>query len=289
MARRRGLRVSASLLRGLAVSASGYAAVAWGPSGSYCVGRFRPSWVGLLLGPGCRRAGFPQGQVRTALCGATSNDDNNNDDNNNNDNDNNNNDNNNNDNNNDDNSNNSNNSNNNDKKATRRGADSELPERTASGRPVSLDRLCRGWSIYQVADGYRFNHDDILLAREACRALPTARRCLDLGSGTGSVGLLWLAQQPAEATLTSLEAQEESVELCRRSLARLDLGPRARVRHGDLRDPGVLAELDGEFDLVTANPPYLEPGNRLLPLHPQRRYCYYEMRGGAREFAEAAR
>ncbi|CAE8710397.1 unnamed protein product, partial [Polarella glacialis] len=162
MARRRGLRVSASLLRGLAVSASGYAAVAWGPSGSYCVGRFRPSSVGLLLGPGCRRAGFPQVQ------------------------------------------------------ATRRGADSEsrLPERTASGRPVSLDRLCRGWSIYQVADGYRFNHDDILLAREACRALPTARRCLDLGSGTGSVGLLWLAQQPAEATLTSLEAQEESVELC---------------------------------------------------------------------------
>ena len=120
---------------------------------------------------------------------------------------------------------------------------------TASGKPVVLDRLCRGWTIHQAAregqlacqlvrdrhgkqlgghvdtsclrarlfrvarrtsalsggnpafhaqvkNGYRFNGDDILLAREAARAAPTATRLLDLGAGTGSVGLFWLAQQP---------------------------------------------------------------------------------------------
>ena len=52
------------------------------------------------------------------------------------------------------------------------------------GKPVVLDRLCRGWQIHQVKNGYRFNGDDILLAREACRVGKIGqKRLLDLGSG----------------------------------------------------------------------------------------------------------
>lgn len=78
------------------------------------------------------------------------------------------------------------------------------------GQPVVLDRLCHGWRLHQVKNGYRFNGDDVLLAREALREVP-AGRLLDLGAGTGSVGLLWLAQ--AKAHLTALEAQEETLIL----------------------------------------------------------------------------
>ena len=63
--------------------------------------------------------------------------------------------------------------------------------------------------------------------------------------------------------------------------------------------------LQGKYDLVTANPPYILPGDRpdflplffvqrsctvsrKLPAHSQRRYCYYELRGGPREFAQTA-
>ena len=97
------------------------------------------------------------------------------------------------------------------------------------GNPVVLDRLCRNWSIHQLRKGYRFNGDDILLASEAFRAKPNATNLLDLGCGTGSVGLLWLARAQAQAQqaqqaqaeglkLTALEAQEESVELLQRTV-----------------------------------------------------------------------
>eukprot|EP00440_Ansanella_granifera_P041225 gb/GFBE01044708.1/.p1 GENE.gb/GFBE01044708.1/~~gb/GFBE01044708.1/.p1 ORF type:complete len:312 (+),score=59.24 gb/GFBE01044708.1/:1-936(+) len=162
------------------------------------------------------------------------------------------------------------------------------PQPTASGKPVVLDRLCHEWSIYQVADGYRFNGDDILLARAAWHSVPHGRHLLDLGAGTGSVGLLWLAQQPPEAMLTSLEAQEESVELFRRSIDRLGLQQRVCSKQGDLRDSDVISQLDPTFDIITANPPYLDPKGRQLPAHLQRRYCYYELRGGIAEFAAAA-
>eukprot|EP00439_Symbiodinium_sp_Y106_P032803 s5686_g3.t3 len=162
------------------------------------------------------------------------------------------------------------------------------PTATASGKPVVLDRLCRGWSIHQIRGGYRFNGDDILLAREAWHAAPAARNLLDLGAGTGSVGLFWLAQQPGQSRLTALEAQEESSELLNRSIQLLGLEPRVHVIHGDLRDEGIVQGLQAKYDLVTANPPYILPGDRKLPAHSQRRYCYYELRGGPREFAQTA-
>ncbi|CAE7556088.1 unnamed protein product, partial [Symbiodinium pilosum] len=165
------------------------------------------------------------------------------------------------------------------------GAASPLP--TASGKPVVLDRLCRGWSIHQVLGGYRFNGDDILLAREAWRAAPSADHLLDLGAGTGSVGLFWLAQRP-QARLTAVEAQEESTELLNRTVGLLELQPRVRVLQGDLRDEGLMQPFKAKFDVVTANPPYIIPGDRKLPAHSQRRYCYYELRGGPYEFAQAA-
>ncbi|CAE7507863.1 ddaD [Symbiodinium sp. CCMP2592] len=143
-------------------------------------------------------------------------------------------------------------------------------------------------SIHQIRGGYRFNGDDILLAREAWRAAPAARNLLDLGAGTGSVGFFWLAQQPGQSRLTALEAQEESSELLNRSVRLLGLEPRVRVIHGDLRDEGIVQGLQAKYDLVTANPPYILPGDRKLPSHSQRRYCYYELRGGPREFAQTA-
>ena len=51
------------------------------------------------------------------------------------------------------------------------------------GKPVVLDRLCRGWRVHQVKNGYRFNGDDLLLAREAWRAKRESKRLLDLGAG----------------------------------------------------------------------------------------------------------
>lgn len=72
-------------------------------------------------------------------------------------------------------------------------------------------------------------------------------------TGTGSVGLFWLAQQPHEAELTAVEAQEESVELLSRTVKLLKLEQRVQLINGDLRNEPWLWQtvLTGHFSLST--------------------------------------
>jgi tRNA1(Val) A37 N6-methylase TrmN6 len=157
----------------------------------------------------------------------------------------------------------------------------------APGPGESLDRLAGEWWIYQLRRGHRYATDDLLVAFTALQLAPGARRLLDLGSGVGSVGLLTLLGLPESARLTSVEAQEVSAGLCRRTLARNGLLDRAQVVHGDLRDPGVLPE--GErFDLVLANPPFLPPAAATASPVPQRAAARLELRGDVFDYALAA-
>jgi len=153
---------------------------------------------------------------------------------------------------------------------------------------IVLYRLCRGWSIYQFAKGYRFNGDDILLVHVAMAAMPSSNHLLELGSGTGSVSLMWLAQQESTAKVTLVEAQEASTKLCQQSACQNGISNRTSVHHGDLRDVNLMKKIGGCFDLIVANPPYLPISTGKLPQHPQKRFCYYELRGGVYDFAQAA-
>jgi len=156
---------------------------------------------------------------------------------------------------------------------------------------VTMSRFCHGWSIAQLAEGYRYCFDDVLCAHLALSAAPRARRLLDLGSGVGSIGLLWLGQQPRPlraGACTLLEAQAVSVALCRETLRSCGLEDAVDLRHGDLRDEAALAGLGGGFDVVTANPPYLPAGAGALPRHVQKAYCRHELRGGLLDFCRAA-
>lgn len=152
---------------------------------------------------------------------------------------------------------------------------------------MTKSRFCRGWSISQLREGYRYCADDILCAYLAWQADPKAQRLLDLGSGIGSIGLAWLAQQPRGAKCTMLEAQEVSVQLCRQTLEALQVKA-VDLRHGDLRDPSTLQTLGTNFDLVTANPPYFTSTSGNLPKNSQKAYCRHELRGGVSEFCSAA-
>eukprot|EP00434_Breviolum_minutum_P035828 symbB.v1.2.031728.t2/scaffold3716.1/size51514/2 len=98
--------------------------------------------------------------------------------------------------------------------------------------------------------------------------------------------LAWLAQQPTGASCTMLEAQEISVELCRQTLRSCEINA-VDLRHGDLRDDQLLKSL-GNFDVVTANPPYLPQRSGNLPDNSQKAHCRHELRGGISEFCSAA-
>jgi tRNA1Val (adenine37-N6)-methyltransferase len=152
-----------------------------------------------------------------------------------------------------------------------------------SNQDVTLDTLAGSWRIFQLRRGHRFSADDLLTAWAAVRAQPTACRLLDLGAGIGSVGLLALWKLPTEGNLTMVEVQMVSHALAHRTVAHNNLAARVTLHLMDLRHwPG------GEFDLVTASPPYLPLDRGVRSLHEQKAAARFELHGNVFDYCRAA-
>ncbi len=150
----------------------------------------------------------------------------------------------------------------------------------------TLDAISGYFRLFQLANGHRFSTDDVLTAWYGTAHCPTALRALDLGSGIGTVGMIAAWRLPG-AKFVTVEAQEESVRLARKSCAWNGLGERYEIRHGDFRNPGVLS-VDEKFDLVLGSPPYFPPGSGAQSEHPQKLACRFEMLGTIADYCAAA-
>jgi tRNA1(Val) A37 N6-methylase TrmN6 len=150
----------------------------------------------------------------------------------------------------------------------------------------TLDALSGYFRIYQLRDGHRFSTDDLLTAWYGTSWVPAARRVLDLGSGIGSVGMIAAWRLPG-ATFVTVEAQEESVALARKSAEYNGLTGRYDIRCGDFRDAGVIAD-EERFDLVLGSPPYFPIGTGVEGDHPQKVACRFELRGDITDYARVA-
>jgi tRNA1(Val) A37 N6-methylase TrmN6 len=115
---------------------------------------------------------------------------------------------------------------------------------------------------------------------------PQARRIADLGSGIGSVGMTAAWRCPG-AQVVTVEAQEISVALARKSVAYNGLQDRYRITLGDLRDPELFKD-EEPFDLVLGSPPYWPVGTRVEAVHPQAVPARLEVRGDIGDYALAA-
>src|SRR4051812_28462045 len=150
----------------------------------------------------------------------------------------------------------------------------------------TLDAISGHFRVFQLAKGHRFSTDDVLTAFYGVTWCPRAETALDLGSGIGTVGMIAAWRLPG-ARLVTVEAQEESVRLARKSVQWNGLESRCEVRQGDFRDPNVL--LPGErFDLALGSPPYFPAGSGVEGAHPQKIACRFEMRGDIDDYCGAA-
>jgi tRNA1Val (adenine37-N6)-methyltransferase len=151
----------------------------------------------------------------------------------------------------------------------------------------SLDAISGHFRIFQLRKGHRFSTDDVLTAWYGTTWVPTASSVLDLGSGIGSVGMIAAWRLPG-ARLVTVEAQDESVRLARKSLEYNGLADRYDIRHGDFRDPAMLGEHE-RFDLVLGSPPYFPLGTGIEGDHPQKIACRFELRGDIADYCLVAR
>ena len=150
----------------------------------------------------------------------------------------------------------------------------------------TLDAISGHFRIYQLRKGHRFSTDDVLTAWYGTTWAPSAGRVLDLGSGIGSVGMM-AAWRLRGAALVTIEAQDESVRLARKSAAYNGLHGRYDIRHADFRDAHALG-VDERFDLVLASPPYFPVGCGIEGDHPQKIACRFELRGDVGDYARVA-
>jgi len=105
--------------------------------------------------------------------------------------------------------------------------------------------------------------DSEVLVEAGLAARPEARRVLDLGTGSGALLLAVLHHLPA-ATGLGIERSPAALAMAQGNAQRLGLATRAILQPGDWRQADWAAAL-GRFDLILANPPYVEEDAPLAP------------------------
>lgn len=148
------------------------------------------------------------------------------------------------------------------------------------------DYICGHFRIFQYEKGHRYSTDDVLTAWYGTISAPRVDRAADLGSGIGSVAII-TAWRLTGATFCTVEAQEMSIRLARKSMRYNGLESRFTLYHGDLRDESILAN-EAPFDLVTGSPPYWPAGTATEADHPQAIPARIEVRGSVTDYAQAA-
>lgn len=161
----------------------------------------------------------------------------------------------------------------------------QLPDEPEELGPLTSDAIAGSFRITQRKYGHRYSIDDVLTAQVAAEARPGAQRCLELGSGIGSV-LLMLCYKLPHAAFLAVEAQRNSFRLLTDNVRENGLQARVTVRHGDLRE--VVTPDLGQFDLVTGTPPYVSPRHATPSSDAQRAFARQEWRGGVEEYVSAA-
>lgn len=105
--------------------------------------------------------------------------------------------------------------------------------------------------------------DSECLVEAALENAPQSGRVIDLGTGSGAL-LLSLMAECEELEGVGIDASEDALEIARGNAERLGFSGRAQMLRRDWAAPLWHKGL-GQFELVIANPPYVEEGADLAP------------------------
>ncbi|MBE6210263.1 MAG: peptide chain release factor N(5)-glutamine methyltransferase [Rikenellaceae bacterium] len=145
----------------------------------------------------------------------------------------------------------------------------------ASGRPVQyiLGRSEFYGEEFEVGEGVLVPRPeteelvawickDVRLAKRDGRGIPNGVRILDLCTGSGCIAIA-LARNIADSNVTALDISPEALYYARRNAERLS--PDVQIIEGDVL-AGAERWVDGEFDVIVSNPPYI-PASDIATMH----------------------
>lgn len=145
----------------------------------------------------------------------------------------------------------------------------------ASGRPVQyiLGRSEFYGEEFEVGEGVLVPRPeteelvawickDVRQAKRDGRGIPNGVRILDLCTGSGCIAIT-LARNIADSDVTALDISPEALHYARRNAERLS--PDVQIIEGDVL-AGAERWVDGEFDVIVSNPPYI-PASDIATMH----------------------
>lgn len=143
----------------------------------------------------------------------------------------------------------------------------ELVRRRSQGEPVAYILQKKGfmhWDFYVDSRVLIPRPETELLVEEVIQWAQlqnlTKLKILDLGTGSGCVGLSLLKQFP-ESELWAVDASAGAIEVARRNAVDLGVGERVHFIQGDAGDIDSIKRKVGttiSFDAIVSNPPYID-------------------------------
>lgn len=123
-------------------------------------------------------------------------------------------------------------------------------------------------SDYHQPVFYRFNQDSLLLVNEILETKPVVRNLIDIGAGSGVIGIE-LANKLGMNNVHFLELQAEWKETLEKNISEFLPGKETRVFWQSVAswNPTI------RYDLIVSNPPYFLPENGQLSPDPVRAKC----------------
>jgi len=131
----------------------------------------------------------------------------------------------------------------------------QLTDKRRQGHPVAhLTGQREFWSLSLTVNNSTLiprPDTETLVATALELSLPSQARVLDLGTGTGAIALALKSERP-QWQVSALDASADAVALARHNAQRLALDIEVQQSHW-FADIGA-----AEFDLIVANPPYID-------------------------------
>lgn len=146
------------------------------------------------------------------------------------------------------------------------------------------DLIINGLKLIQHPDQFCFSLDAVLLAHFA--SVRPGSTVVDLGTGTGVIGLLLLAR--GAGTVTGLEINSDMADMARRSARLNGLEDKFTILNGDLRQVKEYMP-NGSIELIVSNPPYRPVGGGYINPNDKVAVARHELTANLAEVVAAAK
>ncbi len=139
----------------------------------------------------------------------------------------------------------------------------------------------KGLKIIQDKNGFCFGIDSVLLS-DFAKDLPDKSNVLDLGTGTGIIGLL-LCEKTKLSKIYGIELQEAVSDMANRSIKLNNLENKFEVINCNIKDLTNFFDIE-TFDAIVSNPPYIKNNSGLENINQSKLISRHEISASLEDF-----